>query len=141
MNTLVPKIFYEAKAELDEIMAAGARGLKGPGLSLMPIKREMLNLPDDVAELVLAACNLLFAAILNYENAHWQIKTATDPISLVAARIDAGRAEGVVCSLFHGPTANLITTAMHHAPIAFYAMTEASPHLHIIERLNKLATT
>jgi hypothetical protein len=63
--------FTEAREELHQILDAGARALKGPGLDLMPIKREMLQLPDDRAFLILDACNLLFAACLSYESAQW----------------------------------------------------------------------
>jgi hypothetical protein len=94
----------------------------------------MLHLPADQADLILDACNLLFAAILSYEAAQWNIKTATSALSLITARIEAGRADAVVKSLFYGPTAGLLLTAMDRAPIAFYAMTEAAPNLHIIEK-------
>lgn len=130
----LPIVYDAARAELTEILDAGARALKPPGIALMPIKREMLNLDQDRADLVLDACNLLFAAILNFENASWKVKSAPDAISLVSARIDAGRAEGVVNALFHGSTAPLLLTAMDRAPIAFYAMSEASPNLQIIAR-------
>lgn len=136
-NLPVPQFFFEAKSELVEIMAAGARGLRGPGLELMPIKRDMIRLPDDLAELVLTACNLLFSAMLNFEGAQWAIARASNPIDLVSARIDAGRAEGVVHALFYGPTADLIRTAMDHAPIAFYALAQSSPQLKILDRLDR----
>lgn len=137
-NELIPQYFYDAKVELEDIMAAGAKGLKEPGMRLMPVKREMLNLPDAYTDLILDACQLLFSAILNYEGAHWNIKTATDPITLISARIDAGRAEAVVNSLFFGPTAKLLLCAMDRAPIAFYAMSKAAPDLQIIDRCDKL---
>jgi hypothetical protein len=132
-NDLVP--YHAARNELQDILDAGAKALKGPGLDLMPIKRDMLRLDDATADLVLDACNLLFAACLSYEGAQWQIKTATNAVELVTARIDAGRAIGVVESLFYGPTRDLIWLAMDRAPIAFYALSEASPALRIIERL------
>lgn len=138
-NLPVPQIFFEAQSELSEIMNAGARALKGPGRDLLPIKRDMLwGISDQEADLVLDACSLLFSSIISYEGALWGIDRATDPISLVSARIDAGRAEGVVNSLFYGPTAKLLLCAMDRAPIAFYAMSEASPHLKIIDRCNIL---
>src|SRR5207342_1809107 len=87
-------IYRAARSELQLILDAGAKGLKPAGLSLMPIKREMLHLADIDADLVLECCNLLFAACLTYEGAQWAIARATDPISLVAARIEAGRALG-----------------------------------------------
>lgn len=130
-------LYREARNELQDILDAGARALKGPGLDLMPIKREMLHLDDDSADLVLSACNLLFAACLSYENAQWSIKTANNAVELVTARIEAGRAIGVVESLFYGPTFNLLWSAMDRAPIAFYALSEASPDLRIIDRINR----
>lgn len=123
-----------ARNELNEILDAGARALKPPGIDLLPIKREMLHLNNERASLVLDACNLLFASILSYESAQWSIQTATDPLELITARIDAGRAEAVVNALFYGPTADLLLLAMDHAPIAFYAMSTAAPELHIIDR-------
>jgi hypothetical protein len=141
-NELVTQKVYEiayteAREELHQILDAGARALKQAGLDLMPIKREMLQMPDDGANLVLDACNLLFAACLSYENAQWQIKTATDPVGLVAARIEAGRSTGVVESLFFGPTRNLLRLAMDRAPIAFYALSQSSPDLRIIDRFSR----
>lgn len=134
---MLPIVYNEARAELTEILDAGARALKGPGLELMPIKREMLLLSPDNADLVLDACNLLFAAILSYEGALWDIEQASDAISLVSARLEAGKAEGVTNALFHGSTAALLLTAMDRAPIAFYAMAEASPALRIIDRCKR----
>jgi hypothetical protein len=133
MSTL-PTIFFAAQSEMTEILDAGARSLKQPGLDLLPVKREMLRLPHDHASLVLDACNLLFAAILSYEDAVWGSENARDALALVSARIEAGRARGVVEALFFGPTAQLLLTAMDRAPIAFYAMSEASPDLKIIDR-------
>lgn len=126
-----------ARMELCDILDAGARSLKGPGLELMPIKREMLRLPSDMADLVLDALNLLFAAILAYESAQWNIDNAADAISLVSARIEAGRALGVVESLFYDQTAPLFALAMDRAPIAYYALAESSPTLNIINRTAK----
>jgi hypothetical protein len=131
-NELTP--YATAKAELEEILDAGARSLRGPGLDLLPIKRSMLRVNDATAGLVLDACNLLFAAILAYEGALWDVKAAPDAVSLVSARLECGRAEGVVNALFFGPTRDLLLLAMDHAPIAFYAMAEASPDLRIIAR-------
>ena len=136
MSTL-PTNYYSAKNEMTEILDAGARSLKPAGFDLLPVKREMLRLPTDAADLVLDACNMLFAAILAYEGAMWDIEHATDAVTLVSARIEAGRARGVVEALFFGPTAQLLLTAMDRAPIAFYAMTEASPQLAIIDRCNR----
>lgn len=125
----------EARTELTEILDAGARALKQPGLDLLPIKRDMLrDMSSSQQDLILDACNLLFAAVLAYEGAQWAIKSATDAITLVSHRIDAGRALGVVEALFYGPTRDLILCALDRAPIAFYAMAQASPDLHIIDR-------
>jgi hypothetical protein len=136
MSTL-PTNYFSAKNEMAEILDAGARALKQPGLDLLPIKREMLRLPTDAADLVLDACNLLFAAILAYEGAIWDIEHSNNPLALVSARIERGRARGVVEALFFGPTAQLLLTALDRAPIAFYAMSEASPDLHIIDRCRR----
>lgn len=128
------ELYQSARNELTDILDAGARHLKQPGIELMPIKREMLRMHDDAANLVLDTCNLLFAAILSYEAAHWQIDNATDPIQLVSNRIEMGRAMGVVEALFFGPTRRLLWLAMDRAPIAYYALAEASPALRIIDR-------
>jgi hypothetical protein len=133
-NQLVPTNYFAAREELEEIMEAGARALRQPGLALLPVKRHMLGLPDHEADLILDACNLLFASILSYESSIWEQKHATDAINLVESRIRAGTAEGVTNALFHGPTAHLLLEAMNRAPIAFYAMSQAAPNLHIIDR-------
>jgi hypothetical protein len=131
-NDLIP--FDSARQELQDILDAGAKALKPAGLELMPIKRDMLRLDGPTADLILDACNLLFAAALSYEGAQWRIKTATSAIDLVSARMEAGRALGVVESLYFGPTRALLAIAMDRAPIAYYALSEASPALNIIER-------
>jgi hypothetical protein len=129
-------VYNEARAELQEILDAGAKSLKRPGLELMPVKRDMLRgLSDIDRDLVLDTLNLLFAACLAYEGAQWSIRTAANPLELVTARIEAGRARGVIESLFFGPTVNIISTAMHLAPIAFYALAMSAPDLRIIDRL------
>lgn len=127
-------LYQAAKLELEDILDAGAKALKQPGLELLPIKRNMLRLSDQHAGLVLDACNLLFAAILSYEGAQFSIKSAPDAITLISHRIDAGRALAVVEALFYGPTKSLLLTALDCAPIAFYALAQASPDLHIIDR-------
>lgn len=123
---------HEARLELTEILQAGARGLKPAGTALLPIKPEMLPHPD--RDLILEALNLLFAAILSYEAAQWTIGRVNNPVDLVTARIDAGSALGVIEALFYGPTRQLFALAMELAPIAYYALSEASPDLHIIDR-------
>lgn len=133
-ETALPTVYNEARMELFDILDAGARALKPAGIELLPVKREMLRLPDNEADLILDALNLLFAAILAYEGAQWNIKTAPDAISLISARIEAGRALGVVESLFFDRVANLFHIAMNRAPIAYFAMAEASPTLNIINR-------
>jgi hypothetical protein len=133
----------QARIELEQILDAGARSLKPAGIEMLPIKREMLfNGPFPICspenlDLILDALNLLFAAILSFENAQWNISHATDPLQLVNARIESGRARAVVESLFFGPTRHLLLTAMDRAPIAFYAMSTAAPDLHIIEKCQK----
>lgn len=134
----IPIVYNAAKSELEEILDAGARALKPAGIELLPIKRAMLRCDDQTAHLILDACNLLFAAILAYEAALWDIKTAPNPVALVKSRLEAGRAEGVVHALFHGSTAPLLIAAMNHAPIAFYAMAEASPTLNLIQRIQRV---
>lgn len=147
VNEIVPVLFTgkfeltlrEARTELTDILDAGAYALKQPGLELLPVKRDMLrDIPSSQQELILDALNLLFAAILAYEGAQWAIKSATDAITLVSHRIDAGRALGVVEALFYGPTRELILIALDRAPIAFYALAQASPDLHIIDRCNHI---
>lgn len=133
---MLPIVYNEARAELTEILDAGARALKTPGLALMPVKREMLNNSVNT-DLIMDACNLLFAAILAYEGALWDVDRAENAIELVSARLEAGKAEGVVNALFHGYCAPLLLTALDRAPIAFYAMAEASPALNIIARCIK----
>jgi hypothetical protein len=133
----LPTIYQPARFELLEIASAGAKGLKQPARELMPIKREMLDMNDHAAELVLDACYMLFAAILSYEGAlmtQRKAKRHDDAVTLVQARIEAGRAEGVVCSLFYGPCAQLILEAMNRAPIAFNGLAKGSPKLKIIDR-------
>jgi hypothetical protein len=125
-----------ARAELQLILDAGARGLKQRGIELMPIKPEMLQLENAQAALVLDACNLCFAACLSYEDATWTMDRATNPIELVSARIEQARAIGVIESLFHGPTRGLLWLAMDRASIAFYAMAQSSPALRIVDRVN-----
>jgi hypothetical protein len=128
-------VYHEARTELQLILDAGAKALKKPGLDLLPVKREMLTgLADIERDLILDALNLLFASCLAYEGAQWEISHSRNPLELVTARIEAGRARGVVESLFYGPTRALLTIAMNLAPIAYYAMSEASPDLHIIDR-------
>jgi hypothetical protein len=128
-------LYHAARTELQQILDAGARALKPAGLELMPIKREMLiGLLDHERDLIMDCLNLLFASCLSYEGAQWAIDHAANPIDLVTARLEAGRAEGVVQALFFGPTVQLILYAMHAAPIAFYALSETAPNLHLIDR-------
>jgi hypothetical protein len=129
-------VINEARSELQAILDAGAKALKQPGIELMPIKREMLALPDDATDLILDACNLLFAACLSYEGAQWTIDRADNPVELVSARIEQGRSIGVVESLFYGPTAALLLAAHDRAPIAFFALAKSSPDLRIIDRVS-----
>lgn len=136
--TTLPIVYNAAKSELEEILDAGARALRPAGLDLLPIKRAMLKaFPLEQQNLILDACNLLFAAVLAHENALWQIGHASNPLDLVAARLEAGKARGVVHALFYGQCAPLLVAAMNHAPIAFYAISEASPTLDIVGRVNR----
>lgn len=127
--------YREARSELSEILDAGARALKPAGIELLPIKREMLHGLDlNQQDLVLDALNLLFAAMLSYEAAQWEINHAGNALQLVKGRMEAGRAMGVVEALFYGPTRELFATALDRAPIAYYALSEASPDLKLIDR-------
>ena len=129
-------VYHTARTELQEILDAGAKSLKRPGIELMPVKRDMLRGLNELdRDLTIDTLNLLFAACLAYEGAQWEISHSHNPLELVTARIEAGRARGVIESLFFGPTVNIIHVAMNLAPIAFYALSEASPDLHIIDRL------
>ena len=132
------ELYQSARTELQQILDAGAKALKPAGLELMPIKRDMLTgLLDHERDLILDACNLLFAACLSYEGARWTIDRANNPLELITARIDAARAKGVIESLFFGPTVNCLLAAMHLAPIAFYALAQSAPDLLIIDRCTK----
>ncbi len=133
MSTL-PTIYLASQSEITEIMQSGAKALKLAGMELQPIKREMLKLPDDQASAIVQTCDLLFAAVLSYENAQFTIAAARDAITIVQGRLAAGTAKGVVEALFHGPTAVLLWMALDRAPIAYYALSEASPDLDIIKR-------
>ena len=131
---MLPIIFDNARNELTEISDAGAKALKQPGMDLQPVKREMLLLPDVQADLVVTACNMLFAACLEYEGGLWGQKRAADAIGLVTARVAAGRANAVIESLFFGPCAALLYIALDRAPIAYSGLAAASPSQNIIDR-------
>src|SRR5258706_16264948 len=107
----VSHIINSAASELLEINQAGAKSLKQPGMDMQPVKREMLRLPDSEADVVLTACNMLFAALLEYEDGLWNEKYAETALQLVIGRMKAGRANAVVESLFFGPTARLLYIA------------------------------
>jgi hypothetical protein len=130
----------ETRAELN-LIGANARNLSRQGAELQPIKPDMLaGLP--VAEII-ETCELLFACVLAYEGAQVALaraEHAADAVAIVKARMQAGRAEGTVCALLHGPTAWLLYHAMDRAPIAFYELASASPGLQIIDRLQAALT-
>ncbi len=134
---MLPIIFDNARTELIEISEAGAKALKAPGMELQPVKREMLNLDDRQAALVVQACDMLFAALLEYEGGLWGQKRAADAVGLVTARIMTGRANAVIESLFFGPTARLFYIALDRAPIAYSGLAAASPSQNIIDRTYK----
>jgi hypothetical protein len=124
--------------EITEIRMAGAHNLKAPGRDLQPVKRDMLHMLTPAhADAVLEACDLLFAALLAYEGGKFREHKATDAVTLVEARLEAGQAEGVVTALFHGQLGALLLTAAEAAPIAFYGLTKASPGLAILDRVNR----
>ncbi len=140
---MLPIIFDNARNELVEISDAGAKALKQPGMDLQPVKREMLTGPhpetgivlhEDIPQLVVQACNMLFAACLEYEGGLWGQKRAADAIGLVTARVAAGRANAVIESLFFGPCAALLYIALDRAPIAYSGLAAASPSQNIIDR-------
>ena len=120
------------------LIGANARGLKGPGKELLPLKRDMLAaLPDDAACMVLEAVELLFAACLQFVDAQLLEKDAFDAITLVKARIDRGQADGTIRALLHGPTKQLIQIACQHAPIAMHSIIQICPELALRDRLTK----
>lgn len=125
------------KHEITQIREKGARVLKQPGRDMMPVKRDMLLLPDDEAALVLETCELLFAASLAFEDARIRERKAADAVSLAEARMTAGIAEGTVLALFYGPTVHCILMASNMAPIAFYALSAVSPKLQIIAKCDR----
>lgn len=125
----------ETRAELN-LIGANARNLSRDGSKLQPVKPDMLGVGVPVADIV-DACELLFACVLAYEGAMAALARASDAVATVKARMEAGRAEGTVCALFHGPTAMLLYLAMDRAPIAFYELASASPGLKIIDRLHQ----
>jgi hypothetical protein len=134
---MLPVIFSNAASELIEISNAGAKALKALGMDMQPVKREMLKLNDAEADLVLTACNMLFAALLEYEGGLWEEKHAKHAVALVTARVAAGRANAVIESLFFGPTARLLWLALDRAPIAYSGLAAASPSQNIIDRTYK----
>lgn len=131
----IPNSASVVKQELN-LIGANARGLSMEGAKLQPVKLDMVNGDSDIV----AICELLYACALQYEDALIRERKADNAVALVAARIDAGRAEGTVCALFYGPTAKLLWTAMESAPIAFHALASASPGLKIIDRLRRSKT-
>ena|SRR5260221_9420237 len=135
----ISHIINSAASELLEINQAGAKSLKQPGMDMQPVKREMLRLPDNEADITLTACNMLFAALLEYEGGLWDEQHAKTAVALVTARVAAGRANAVVESLFFGPTARLLYLALDRAPIAYSGLAAASPSQNIIDRTYKWA--
>src|SRR6185369_6087318 len=124
-----------AASELWEIIEAGAKYLNTNGIELQPVKPDMLRLPDDQTQVVMTACNLLLAALLEYEQGLWDEQHAKSALQLVQARIRHGKADAVVQSLFYGPTRLLLRLACDRAPIAFSGLAKASPQQNIIDRV------
>lgn len=131
---VVSHIIDNAASELLEISEAGAKGLKPQGADLQPVKADMLRLPQREAALVVSACDMLFAALFEYEDGLWGEAYAESAVQLVTARIKIGRANAVVESLFYGPTAALLWEAMDRAPIAYSGLARISPTQRIINR-------
>jgi hypothetical protein len=121
-------------SELQEISEAGAKSLKPLGVDVQPVKASMLRLPDAQTALVIKACDMLFAACLEYEEGIWQERKAKSSVQLVTARVAAGRANAVIESLFYGPTQQLLWLALDRAPIAYSGLAAASPSQNIIDR-------
>ena len=126
-----------ARQELSEIFEAGAKALKPPGVDLQPVKREMLRLSDSEADLVLQACDMLFAALFEYEDGLWKEQNARNSVELVTGRVSIGRASAIIESLFFGPTAKLLWIALDRAPIAYCGIARVSPSQNIIDRTLK----
>jgi hypothetical protein len=131
---MLPTIYDASKQEILEIIQSGGKGLKPAGQAIQPVTEALLRLPDDQAATIVQTCDLLFSAVLSYEQAQFDIDAARDGITLVTARMKAGRALGVVEALFHGPTAQLLYIALDRAPIAYFELSEGSPALNIIKR-------
>jgi hypothetical protein len=124
------------KAELN-LIGANARGLRGPGRELLPLKEDMLmGLPPVERAAVLEAVELLFAAVLQFVDAQIREQQAIDAVGVVAARIDKGQADGTVTALVRGSTRDLFIVACEQAPIAMHAIIETSPELAIRQRLS-----
>ena len=131
---LSPALVNSAASELLEITEAGAKALAPLGANVQPVKADMLRLPDDQAQIIVETCNMLFAALCEYENGLWMEANAKDPMALVTARVNAGRADAVIEALFYGPTAALLWMALDRAPIAYCGLAKASPSQNIINR-------
>jgi len=125
------------KQELTDIYEAGAKALKSPGVDLQPVKREMLRLSDSEADLVIEACDMLFAALFEYEDGLWKEQNARNSVELVTGRVSIGRANAIIESLFYGPAARLLWLALDRAPIAYCGIARISPTMNIIDRTLK----
>jgi|SRR5579859_984222 len=125
------------RSELN-LIGANARGLKGLGRELLPLKPDMLGLPPAEAAIVMDAVELLFAAILQYVDSQLAERAGTDQqdsIAIVKARIDNGQADGTIRALLHGPTKTLLQVACEHAPIAMHSIISVCPELNLRDRL------
>ena len=130
----LPQTYVNTRFELN-LIGTNARGLKGPGRELMPLKPDMLNLPDDETAMVMEAVELLFAASMRYVGAQIAEATSTEAVNLVAARIGRAMAEGTCTALIHGETAVLLILACERAPIAMNAILQVCPELNLRDRL------
>lgn len=133
----VSHILDRVASELSEINLAGGKELTPQGADLQPVKVYMLQLPEHEAALVIDACNMLFAALFEYEDGLWGEANARNATELVKGRLKVGSAQAVVESLFYGPTAALLYIAMDRAPIAYSGLARISPQLNIIDRTYK----
>ncbi len=141
-RSLVPTIAItqtevNARFELN-LIGANTRGLKGPGRELMPLKPDMLSSPEPELSMVLEAVELMFEASMRYVGAQIAERVAEDAVSVVAARIAKGMADGTCTALLHGPTADLLAKACEQAPIAMHAILLICPELDLKTRLTEV---
>ena len=141
MTALLPVTLDTVNTRQELILIGSkARGLSKPGKELMPVKIEMLRgLAPWEAQIVMEACELLFAAILQFVDSELKEQRAADAIAVVQARLERGQADGTIRALLHGPTRHALLVAAKLAPIAFHAIMQISPELQVKDRLEGVA--